>query len=729
VISSEKVLYVIGGRTADGLSDSVFSLTLEEGQLVREEIIDLPTSLNHLTATLDESNLYVAGYTVEEESQKELIQLDLDNLTGGWTELDVWPGSTRGNLVAAYQDKNLYVGEADSDGTSMALYRYDDIDGWSSRESLPSTFHNGGVSLSLGPSHILFGGIDATRANKSRLVLWTFHTVTNTWSEIGGLELSDGIGPVIPWFIKKKAPEIDLSGLVMMGGTGELTGSSSVVLAEIKVKRGLFTWLDYTAVVVYLVGMILMGLYFSRRETGTEDFSMGGRKMPWWAVGFSLYATGTSAISFMAIPAISFGTNWIVLSQNVFSLFATVFVAIYLVPLIRRLNITSTFEYLESRFHPSIRMVGSFQCLIYQICGRMSIVLFLPALALSSVTGIDVVTSILVMGVIATVYTVLGGIKAVIWTDVVQVIVLLGGAVFCLFVIIKGIDGGLSEFFRIAAADDKTRMFDWSWNYTIPTAWTFLLLVVLNVTELPRDQVMVQRILSTKGDKEAGKSVFTLALIVIPGSVLFFGLGTALYAFYKSHPDRLSPLLSGVDSTLPYFVAAELPIGITGLIIAALFAASMSSLDSSMNSVATVITVDFYKRFKKNVTDQASLRLAKWITIFAGIFGTVFALIISRYSFPYLFEAFAGAAGLLGGGMGGVYSLGLFTRRANWQGAMIGMGASVLATWAAQHYTDMTPFLFVGVAIVSCVVIGYLSSLCFPAPSQSLKGLTLFKVK
>ncbi len=726
VISSEEVLYVIGGRTADGLSDFVFSLKLENGQLVREEIIDLPVSLNQLTAALDESNLYVAGYTVEEGSQKRLIQLDLDNVSEGWKELDVWPGSTRGSLVVAYQDRGLYIGEADSDGISMSLYRYDDE--WNLRESLPTTFYNGGVSLSLGPSHILFGGIDTTGANKNRLVLWTYHTVTNTWSEIGGLERSDGIGAGIPWFIKKKAPEIDLSGLVMMGGAEELTGSSSIVLAEIKVKRGLFTWLDYTVVIVYLVGMILIGLYFSRRETGTEDFFVGGRKMPWWAVGFSLYATGTSAISFMAIPAISFGTNWIVLSQNVFSLFATVFVALYLVPLIRRLNITSTFEYLESRFHPSVRMVGSLQCLIYQVCGRMSIVLFLPALALSSVTGIDVVTSILVMGIIATVYTVLGGIKAVIWTDVVQVIVLLGGAVFCLFVIIKGIDGGLSEFFRIAAADDKTRMFDWSWNYTIPTAWTFLLLVVLNVTELPRDQVMVQRILSTKGDKEAGKSVFTLALIVIPGSVLFFGLGTALYAFYKSHPDRLSPLLSGVDSTLPYFVAAELPIGITGLIIAALFAASMSSLDSSMNSVATVITIDFYKRFKKNVTDQASLRLAKWITVFAGIFGTVFALIISRYSFPYLFEAFAGAAGLLGGGMGGVYSLGLFTRRANWQGAMIGMGTSVIATWAVQHYTDMTPFLFVGVAIVSCVVVGYLSSLCFPKPPQSLKGLTLFKV-
>ncbi len=728
VISSEDILYVIGGQAEDVLSDTVFSLKLENDQLVKTDIIDLPVSLNHLTATLDESDLYVAGYSVEADSQKMLIQLNLDNATKGWAELDVWPGEGEGVLVAGYQDGDLFIGESDFDGTSTALYRYNDGEEWSIRETLPVIFNDGGVSLSLGPSHILFGGIDATRDDNKRLVLWSYHTVTNTWSEIGGVTSSSEVERVIPWFIERKPPETDLSGIVSVSGEG-MTESSHVVLAEIKVKKGLFTWLDYTAVVVYLVGMIWIGVYFSKREKGTEDFFVGGRKMPWWAVGFSLYATGTSAISFMAIPALSFGTNWIVLSGNVFGLIATVFVALYLVPLIRRLNITSTFEYLESRFHPSLRMVGSFQCLVFQICGRMSVVLFLPALALSSVTGLDVVTSILVMGIIATVYTVLGGIKAVIWTDVVQVIVLLGGAIFCLFVIIKGIDGGLSEFLRITTVDEKTRMFDWSWDYTIPTAWVFLLLMVINVTELPRDQVMVQRILSTKSDKAAGRSVFTLALIVIPGSVLFFGLGTALYVFYKSHPERLSPLLPGVDSTLPYFVAAELPIGITGLIIAALFAASMSSLDSSMNSVATVITVDFYKRFKKNVTDKASLHLAKWITIAAGVFGTVFALILSRYPAPYLFEVFAGFGGLLGGGIGGVFSLGLFTRRANWQGAMIGMLASVIITWAAQEFTDMTPFLFVGVAIVSCTVIGYLASLCFPAPSQSLKGLTLFAEK
>ena len=265
-------------------------------------------------------------------------------------------------------------------------------------------------------------------------------------------------------------------------------------------------------------------------------------------------------------------------------------VALVIVPLIRRLNLTTTYEYLEMRFHPSIRIMGSLLNITYQLGARMSVVLFLPALALSAVTGVDVVTSIVFMGVIATAYTVLGGIKAVIWTDVVQVVVLLGGAFLCLFIIVGGIDGGLGELMAVASTDDKMHMFDWRFDLTIPTIWLFLILETAGTLTWPKDQVMMQRVLSTKTPKEAGMSVWTLAAIVVPGSLLFFSLGTALYAFYKLNPDHLSPLLN-LDATLPFFIAAELPVGVAGLIIAALFAASMSSLDSSMNSVSTLVVV------------------------------------------------------------------------------------------------------------------------------------------
>jgi len=330
------------------------------------------------------------------------------------------------------------------------------------------------------------------------------------------------------------------------------------------------------------------------------------------------------------------------------------------------------------------------------------------------------------MGFIATIYTVLGGIKAVIWTDVVQVIVLFGGALLCLGIIVFSIDGGLGGLMDIATTDDKTRIFDWSYDLTIPSVWLFLILAVADTVTWPRDQVMVQRVLSTKSDKEAGFSVWTLAAIVAPGSIMFFSLGTALYGFYKVNPEQLSPLLD-LDATFPYFIASQLPMGITGLIIAALFAASMSTLDSSMNSVATIIVVDFYKRFKKNATDHASLVLAKWLTVATGVFGTVFALILSRYSMPSLFDTFIMLTGLLGGGFGGVYALGMFTRRATWQGACVGIVTSIFAALVVRAYTDIHVLLYGGVAIITCIVVGYVVSLPFPHQYDRLRGLTVFK--
>ncbi|HLE57301.1 MAG TPA: sodium/solute symporter, partial [Rhodothermia bacterium] len=402
-------------------------------------------------------------------------------------------------------------------------------------------------------------------------------------------------------------------------------------------------------------------------------------------------------------------------------------VALIIVPLIRRLNLTSTYEYLEMRFHVAVRLMGSVLSVVYQLGARMSVVLFLPALALSAVTGVEVVPSILVMGVIATLYTVLGGIKAVIWTDVVQVIVLLGGALLCLVIIITSIDGGFFGLVDIVTADDKTRVFEFRPDLTIPSVWLFLILAVADTITWPRDQVMVQRVLSTKSDREAGFSVWTLAAIVAPGSMLFFSLGTALYGFYKVNPEKLSPLLD-LDATFPFFIASELPPGVTGLIIAALFAASMSTLDSSMNSVATVIVVDFYQRFKKNATDHASLVWAKWLTALTGVFGTGFALILSRYSMPSLFDTFIMLTGLLGGGFGGVYALGMFTRRATWQGAIVGIFTSIFAALAVRAYTDIHVLLYGGIAIFTCIIVGYAVSLFFPPQHERLRGLTVFTV-
>ncbi|MGA7305873.1 MAG: sodium:solute symporter [Rhodothermales bacterium] len=720
VVTVGSSLVIAGGREASGWSSSVSIVSRFDDQIVARDLPAVPIAVARPSGTANGETVTIGGLVEEPDGgdSVQLFTMDLASESGpAWTPLPPVPVSGMGTLTLAFQNEGLFLAFARDAETGFRLVRYTASEGWVERKG-PQAPIDVVAAIALGQAHIAFLspsliGSDSTASEK--MTIYSYSTITDTWADIGHWEET-----------AENLTATPAGSKILMARRAEGAPVSRVGQAEVVVAKGHFNWLDYTVVGIYLLAMILIGLYFSRREEGTDDFFVGGRRMPWWAVGFSLYATGTSAVSFMAIPAKSYATDWLYWAQNVVGFLAIIPVAMIIVPLIRRLNITSTYEYLEMRFHVAVRLMGSVLNVVYQLGARMSVVLFLPALALSAVTGVDVVPSILIMGVIATLYTALGGIKAVIWTDVVQVIVLFGGALLCLGIIVTSIDGGLSGLMKVVAADHKTRVFDFRFDLTIPSVWLFLIAASADMITWPRDQVMVQRVLSTKSDKEAGFSVWTLAAIVAPGSFMFFALGTALYGFYKVNPAQLSPLLN-LDATFPYFIASQLPAGITGLIIAALFAASMSTLDSSMNSVATVIVVDFYKRFKKNATDDASLVLAKWLTVATGIFGTAFALILSRYSMPSLFDTFIMLTGLLGGGFGGVYALGMFTRRANWQGALAGIFASILAALATRAFTHIHVLLYVGIAIFTCIIVGYLVSLFFPAQPDRLRGLTVFK--
>ncbi|MFV1980211.1 MAG: sodium/solute symporter, partial [Rhodothermia bacterium] len=703
---------VIGGRSTGGWSTGVNQISGFDERFEARQSPELPIPLARPAATSNGQTVTVAGFvdSTEDIVEVQLFRIDLDADNPAWNPLPSVKLDQRGSLSLAFQDGGINLASDNDDGSGFVMLRYTQQDGWT-EQSGPDVLAEVRTAMTIGQAHIAYVG----RMPDGERAVWSYSVITDTWARMGILDVAGDNVVSSP-----------LSSSLLTVEPSIESGRTRISETKFEVGKRHFYLLDYVAVGVYLLAMILIGVYFSRRETGTEDFFVGGRKMPWWAVGFSLYATGTSAISFMAIPAKSYATDWLYLAQNAVGLIAIIPVALVIVPLIRRLNLTTTYEYLEMRFHVSIRLLGSILNMTYQLGARMSVVLFLPALALSAVTGVGVIESIVFMGIIATAYTVLGGIKAVIWTDVVQVVVLLGGAFLALVIIVTGIDGGLGELLSITAADSKMRMFDWRFDFTIPTVWLFVILATADTITWPRDQVMVQRVLSTKTAKEAGKSVWTLAAIVIPGSILFFSLGTALYGFYKINPDKISPLLN-LDATLPYFIASELPVGVAGLIIAALFAASMSTLDSSMNSVSTMIVVDFYQRFKENFTDAQSLRLAKWITVITGVFGTIFAIVLSFYTLPSLFDTFIMLTGLLGGGFGGVYALGMFTRRANWQGALVGIVVSIFVTLAVKAYTPIHVLMYGGVAIITCIVVGYLVSLFFPIQHDRLEGLTVFK--
>ncbi|MGV8944545.1 sodium:solute symporter family transporter, partial [Thermomonas sp.] len=380
-----------------------------------------------------------------------------------------------------------------------------------------------------------------------------------------------------------------------------------------------------------------------------------------------------------------------------------------------------------TRFHPAIRMLASALCIVMQIGSRMSVILFLPSLAISTITGIDVLWSILIMGGFTILYTTLGGMKAVIWTDFVQVFVMFGGALFAIGYIVTHVKGGMPTFVDLAMAEDKMRLLDFSFDLTKATVWGFIFLVLFDVVlTFPKDQVLMQRVLSTRSDKEAGRSIWMMAAIMIPGGFVFYMIGTALWVYYKEHPERLNPTLP-IDATFPLFIAAELPMGVTGLIIAAIFAAAMSTLSSIINSVSTLASVDFYEKLAKNPTPKKSVLFAEVSGVMVGLVAMGLAIILSRIDIRSLFDVSIELAGLLGGGFAGAYTLGMFTRRANSPGVAIGIASSIVLTLIAWSMKLVHPYFYLAISIMICIVVGYLASLFFPAPTRSLKGLTIYR--
>lgn len=624
------------------------------------------------------------------------------------------PPPTAGRVTSlVMQEQALFLTVQPGNRTETEVWRWSAVDGWLSRGTVAGQIRPGGARAA-GQAHLLYLASEAERSAPRLLSYHTLSAAVAVLQELPGEWRGGGAA----W----------RDGLLWLAADGatELRVQSTELVARQLLLHGL----DWIVIVVYLTGMSGIGLYFYLREKrdSTADFFVGARTIPFWAAGISLYATNTSSISYIAIPAKSFATNWQYLTNNLVAVMGLTFVAVFIVPLLRRLDLMSVFHYLEIRFHPAIRSLTSALCIAMQLGGRMSVVLFLPSLAISTITGLNVVWSILIMGGITILYTTLGGMKAVIWTDVVQLFVMFGGALFAIGFIVFKLDGGFGEFFSAARAEDKMKLFDWSFDLTKATVWGFIFLVLFDVVlTFPKDQVLMQRVLSTKDSRAAGRSVWTFAAIMVPGGFLFYLIGTALYVFYKTHPERMNPLLA-TDATFPLFIAAELPVGVTGLIIAGIFAASMSTLSSIMNSVATLASVDFYERFKGKSDKAASVRFAEWMTVAAGLIGMGLAFLLSRYDINSLFDLSIELSGLLGGGFAGAYTLGMFTRRANWQGVAIGIATSIVLTMTAWSQNLVHPYFYLAISILICIVVGYAASLFFPAPAPAtLRGLTILR--
>ncbi|MCK5941662.1 MAG: sodium:solute symporter, partial [Planctomycetes bacterium] len=406
-----------------------------------------------------------------------------------------------------------------------------------------------------------------------------------------------------------------------------------------------FGVVDATVLVLYLLGLVAIGVRLSRRRQGTDEFFLAGRRIPWWAAGVSIFATQLSAITFVATPALAYATDWLVLPGKLMIFAMAPIVVLLYLPFFRRLAITTAYEYLERRFSLGVRLFGSASFVAFQLL-RMAIVIFLPSLALAAITGIDVYVCIAVMGVLATAYTVLGGMEAVIWTDVLQTVVLVGGMLAAIVVVVVDV-GGPGVVLETAARDGKLRLWSGSLSATELTSWSILLgTLALQLGPYTTDQSVVQRYLTTRDERGAARGIWLNGALAIPIGVLFMALGTCLYVFFRHHPDAL-PLAMQNDEVFPLFVSAQLPAGLSGLVIAGIFAASMSSLDSSMHSIATAATVDWYQRLAPTASERGALRLAKALTIALGATAVGTAWVLVTYDIQSLWFFFQTCLGLL----------------------------------------------------------------------------------
>jgi len=663
----------------------------------------LPAAIADARGAVSADTLFVAG--IGADGKPHVWRANPADPRAGWNDIPAWPGSEPALSLVA-QGANLFV--AVTRDNKQQLLRWSPTKGWSEAATVPGKLL-AAAPRALGQAHLLY--LVETPAGVRPM---TYHAITASWATLPGA-----------------TPAADA---VMAASADGFTwaqresGGYAMHTAQLQSGKLLLKWLDWVVILVYLAAMFGIGLYFYLREkrNSTANFFVGGRSIPFWAAGVSLYAANTSSISFIAIPAKAFESNWTYLTNNLIAVLGLAFVAVWIVPLLRRLDLMSVFSYLETRFHPAIRMLASALCIVTQIGSRMSVILFLPALAIATITGISVSLSVVLMGVFTIVYTAMGGMKAVIWTDFVQVLVKMGGALFVIGFIVWHVHGGLGQFMATASANHKMHLLDFSFDLTKATVWGFLFLVLFDVVlTFPKDQVLMQRTLSTESDKEAGRSIWMFAAIMIPGGFVFYLIGTALFVFYKDNPERMNPLLP-IDATFPLFIAAELPMGVTGLIIAGIFAAAMATLSGIMNSVATLISVDFYEKLVKNPSPKKSVLMAELMTVAVGLVGIATALLLSRFDIHSLFDVSIELAGLLGGGFAGAYTLGMFTRRANSPGVAIGIASSIVLTLIAWSFHLVHPYFYLAVSILLCIVIGYLASLPFPAPTRSLEGLTIY---
>jgi len=487
-----------------------------------------------------------------------------------------------------------------------------------------------------------------------------------------------------------------------------------------KPKEGVFAMsgLDYLILTVYMVVVCGIAALFAGRQKSLKDYFMGDNNIPWYAAAFSGVATIASAASFLGGPGVAFSGNLQFLQYRLAMPLVLGIICGIILPMFFRLQLYSIYEYLERRFDVRVRLLASGLFLLLK-ASYLAICIYAPAIVLARMSGISIVWIVILVGGITALYTMVGGIKAVIWTDTMQLAIYLGTIALVLWLICRQVPGGSSEVIRIADENGRLSFFNFSFSLTQPyTFWAGLLGgTVFTISQFGVDQAEVQRYLTTSNVRQSNIAMVSSMIAAALVGLSIFGIGVALFAFYHTHPEKLVGETVGPNGVFPKFIIEELPSGARGLLVAAILAAAMSTISSVLNSMATVVLSDFWPRLRKSVPGVSA---GRWCTVVIGTLTTGLACFGGR--FGNILEASILIGNLFGGSLVGTFLLGMLVRRVTARGALIGMicgFASAIYFWRG---TDVASLWYGVFSMIVVFAVGTVVSLFEPAPDRTKLG-------
>jgi solute:Na+ symporter, SSS family len=500
-----------------------------------------------------------------------------------------------------------------------------------------------------------------------------------------------------------------------------------------------FSAIDYAVLLIYLAGITVFGMMFRRSQKTVKDYFLGDRNTSWMVISLSIVATETSTLTLIGVPALAYanyarpeqGGNFTYLQVVLGYVIARIIISLLFIPAYFRGNLVTAYELLKNRFGVKTKNFAASLFLVMRALAE-GVRVFAASLVLSAVLSASLpglpylwLWSIIIVGVLTLVYTFEGGIAAVIWTDLIQLVIYIGGSLLAAYQLLHLVPGGWNSIATEAAAAGKFQFVSFKWDFSVPfTFWAGLLGgTFLTMASHGTDQLLVQRLLTCRNQRESQKALILSGFVVFFQFALFLTIGVMLYAYYKYYP--LTTKLASNDEIFPIFIVQRLPHGISGLVIAAIFAAAMSNLSGSLNSLSSSTVLDFYKPLiKPQATDDELLRLSRWLTAAWGFVLIGIAMLASTWG--SVFTTGLTIASLVYGPMLGAFLLGVVTKRANQIGVMTGMAVSLafmlMIKIEFSAAIAWTWYVLLGTAV--CFSVGYMVSLLRGTPANPAAGRT-----